>query len=173
MQLAPREKMMVIGGGIVILALLFYLFVLAPAMERMQVLDRLIQAAEQELQEMKMLQNTYRAQQQVLNDINARLSKRQKNFAIFSFLEDLARRSGLKNNIVYMKPSVTTPSEFYRESSVELKVEGVTLKQLIQYLYQIESSPHLLKIRRLHIKPRSSNRNLLDVTFQVSTFYLI
>jgi general secretion pathway protein M len=139
----------------------------------MQVLERrLIPGAQADLQKMKELQNTYWAQQTILNNINESLAKRQKDFAIFSFLEELATQSGLKSNILYMKPSVSTQSGFYRESSVELKVDGVTLKQLTQYLYQIESSPQLLKIRKLHIKPRSRSQNLLEATFQVSTFYL-
>lgn len=171
MQLAQREKIILIVGGVFVLSFLFYYLELAPAMERMQVLDRLIRGAEADFRQMKELQNTYLSQQKVLNNINESLAKRQKDFAIFSFLEELATKSGLKSNILYMKPSVTTQGGFYRESSVELKVEGVTLKQLTQYLYEIENSPQLLKIRKLHIKPRARGKNLLEATFQVSTFY--
>ena len=32
-------------------------------------------------------------------------------------------------------------------------MEGITLEQFIQYLYQ-ENSPQFMKIKRLHIKPR-------------------
>jgi hypothetical protein len=49
-------------------------------------------------------------------------------------------------------------------------MEGVTLEQLIQYLYQVENSPQFMKIKRLHIKPRLDNRQILSAIFRVSTF---
>ena len=71
-----------------------------------------------------------------------------------------------------MKPTVSTPSEVYNEESVEIKMEGVTLEQLVRYLHQIENSPQLLKIKRLEIKPRFNNRQILTATFRVSAFTL-
>jgi general secretion pathway protein M len=71
-----------------------------------------------------------------------------------------------------MKPTVSTPSEVYNEESVEVKMEGVTLEQLVRYLYQIETSPQLLKIKKLDIKPRYDNRQILTATFRVSAFTL-
>ena len=43
---------------------------------------------------------------------------------------------------------------------------------MTRYLYDIEQAPQLLRVRRMQIKPRPANPDLLDVTFQVSTFYL-
>jgi general secretion pathway protein M len=71
-----------------------------------------------------------------------------------------------------MTPALTTPGELFRESSVEMRLEGITLQQLTRYLFDIEQAPQLLRVRRMHIKPRPANPDLLDVTFQVSTFYL-
>jgi general secretion pathway protein M len=71
-----------------------------------------------------------------------------------------------------MKPTVSTPSEVYNEESVEVKMEGVTLEQLVRYLHQVENSPQLLKIKRLEIKPRFDNRQILTATFRVSAFTL-
>ena len=73
---------------------------------------------------------------------------------------------------MYMKPALAAPGELFRESSVEMRLEGIALQQLTRYLYDIERAPQLLRVRRLHIKPHPANPDLLDVTFQVSTFYL-
>jgi len=43
---------------------------------------------------------------------------------------------------------------------------------LTRYLYDIEQAPQLLRVRRMQVKPRAANPDQLDVTFQVSTFYL-
>jgi hypothetical protein len=52
-----------------------------------------------------------------------------------------------------------------------MRLEGIALQQLTSYLYDIEQAPQLLRVRRMHIKPRAANPDQLDVTFQVSTFY--
>jgi hypothetical protein len=49
-------------------------------------------------------------------------------------------------------------------------MEGVTLEQLVTYLYQVEQSPQFLKIKRLYLKPRLNDRQLLTAIFRVSTF---
>jgi general secretion pathway protein M len=118
------------------------------------------------------LRETYLAQKRLLEEVNRNLGQRGQDFAIFSFLEDLANKTGIKDNIKYMNPAVTTPGELFRESSVEMRLEGIALQQLTRYVYDIERAPQLLRVRRMHIKPRPANPDLLDVTFQVSTFYL-
>jgi hypothetical protein len=49
-------------------------------------------------------------------------------------------------------------------------MEGMTLEQLTTYLYQIENSPQFMRIKRLYIKPRPDNKQLLLAIFKVSTF---
>ena len=117
------------------------------------------------------MQQEYQRQKTVVDSINSQL-KRQQNFAIFSRLEEFAGQTGIRNKILYMKPTVSTPSEVYNEESVEIKMEGVTLEQLVRYLHQIENSPQLLKIKRLEIKPRFDNRQILTATFRVSAYTL-
>jgi hypothetical protein len=69
-----------------------------------------------------------------------------------------------------MTPSANASSEAYIEESVAIEMANVTLEQLAKYLYEIEQSQQFLKIGRLTIKPLLSNRQLLTVSFRVSTF---
>jgi general secretion pathway protein M len=172
MKLGGRERLVIIAGGIAVALLLFYRFGLSPALERLRTLDRLVAVKERDLHQMKTLRETYLAQRRLLEEVNRNLGQRGQDFAIFSFLEDLANKTGIKDNIKYMNPAVTTPGELFRESSVEMRLEGIALQQLTRYVYDIERAPQLLRVRRMHIKPRPANPDLLDVTFQVSTFYL-
>jgi general secretion pathway protein M len=172
MNLGGREKLVMIAGGVAVALLLFYRFGLSPALERLRMLDRLVATKERDLYEMKTLRETYLAQKRLMEEVNQSLAQRGQDFAIFSFLEELANKTGIKNNIMYMKPALTTPGELFRESSVEMRLEGIVLPQLTRYLYDIERAPQLLRVRRLQIKPRTANPDQLDVTFQVSTFYL-
>jgi len=172
MRLGGREKLVLIAGGVAVALLLFYRFGLSPALERLRVLDRLVATKEGDLHEMKSMRDTYLAQKRLMEQVNQSLAQRDKDFAIFSFLEELANKTGIKNNIMYMKPALATPGELFRESSVEMRLEGIALPQLTRYLYDIEQAPQLLRVRRMHVKPRAADPDQLDVTFQVSTFYL-
>jgi general secretion pathway protein M len=169
--LGGREKLIMIAGGVAVTLFLFYRFGLSPALERLRMLDRLVATKERNLHEMRTLRDTYLAQKRLMEEVNQSLAQRGQDFAVFSFLEDLANKTGIKNNIMYMKPALTTPGELFRESSVEMRLEGIALQQLTSYLYDIEQAPQLLRVRRMHIKPRAANPDQLDVTFQVSTFY--
>jgi general secretion pathway protein M len=172
MKLGRREQLMIIAGVVAVALLLFYRLGLSPALERLRTLDRLVAMKERELHQMRTLQETYIAQKRLMEDVSRSLAQRGADFAIFSFLEDLANKTGIKDNIKSMTPALTTPGELFRESSVEMRLEGIALQQLTRYLYDIEQAPQLLRVHRMHIKPRPANPDLLDVTFQVSTFYL-
>jgi len=173
MKFGRRERFAIAIGGLAVALMVFYWFGLSPALGRMKTLDRLVAQKEREVQEMKTLRATYLTKKAVMEEVNASLTQRGQDFAMLSFLEDLANKSGVKSNIIYMKPALSTAGELYRESSLEMKLDGITLPQLIQYLFEIERAPQLLRIRRLHLKPRAANPDALDATFQVSTFYLL
>jgi general secretion pathway protein M len=167
--LGTRERVFVMTAGLAVLLALLFMVVIDPMLAHSARLDRQIVTAQRELQELQTLQRTYQRQKSVLDRINAQL-KRQQNFALLSRLEELAGQAGLRSKILYMKPTIGTPSDAYDEEAVEIKMEGVTLEQLIQYLYQVENSPQFMKIKRLYIKPRLENRQILSATFRVSTF---
>ena len=142
-----------------------------PMLKRSAELDRQLVTVRRQLHELRTMQQEYQHQKSVLESINSQL-KKQPNFAIFSHLEELAGQTGIRSKIVHMKPTVSTPSEVYHEESVEVRMEGVTLEQLVRYLHQVESSPQLLKIKRLEMKPRFDNRQIITATFRVSAFTL-
>jgi general secretion pathway protein M len=167
----PRERLFLGGAGAVLVLFLIFKFAIDPLFKHSVDLDRQIVTARRQLVELHSMQQEYQRQKTVVDTINSQL-KRQQNFAIFSRLEEFAGQTGIRNKILYMKPTVSTPSEMYNEESVEIKMEGVTLEQLVRYLHHIENSPQLLKIKRLEMKPRFDNRQILTATFRVSAFTL-
>jgi general secretion pathway protein M len=166
-----RERLFLGGAGAMLVLFLIFKFAIDPLFKHSADFDRQIVTARRQLAELRAMQQEYQRQKAVVDSINSQL-KRQQNFAIFSRLEEFAGQTGIRNKILYMKPTVSTPSEVYNEESVEVKMEGVTLEQLVRYLHQIENSPQLLKIKRLEIKPRFDNRQILTATFRVSAFTL-
>ena len=169
--LQSRERLFIGGAGAALIVFLIFKLTIDPLFKYSAELDRQIVTARRQLNELRTVQQEYQRQKSVVDSINSQL-KKQQNFAIFSRLEELAGQSGIRNKILHMKPTVSTPSEVYNEESVEIKMEGVTLEQLVRYLHQVENSPQLLKIKRLELKPRFDNRQILTATFRVSAFTL-
>ena len=161
---------MIAAGVVAVLA--FSQWLIRPILNRRQHMVMTIQLTEQRLQELIDLEQTYR---QVLAE-NARvaeeLSQRQKGFTLFAFLESLASKDGLKDQIEYMRPSVKSLSDMHQEEQVEMRLNGVTLASLVPYLYHIETAPERVRINRLTIRPQQKNASLLEVNMVLVTHAL-
>lgn len=162
-----REKIFVVCAGVAVVLFLLFMLVIDPVLERSARLDRQIRKAEQDLKNLKGYRRDYNRQKRTLDKLNAQISQQQQ-VKILPHLERLARET--QTNLTGMKPSINSSNELYTEESVAIEMAGVTLEQLAKYLYAIEQSRQFLKVKRLTIKPRSSNRQLLTVAFRVSTF---
>ena len=122
------------------------------------------------LQEMVSLRQEYLALQQDADILAQRLASRPKSFTLFSFLEKAAGDAGVKKNIKYMKPSASTGSGPFKESLVEMKLEKMTLGQMVDYLKLIESPGNLVSIKRISIQTNKKETHYLDAILQVLTF---
>ena len=69
-----------------------------------------------------------------------------------------------------MKPSTSTGPGSYKESLVEMKLEAISLSQLLDYLYKIEAPENLVNIKRISIKETKAKSGYLDTILQVMTF---
>ena len=166
--LGTREKIFVTTAGVAVLLALLFMFVIDPMLAHSARLDRQLLTVQRELKNCKPSNGNTAGRNGAGSDQCP--AQTPAEFCPFSRLEELAGQTGIRSKIQYMKPIVSTPSDAYEEESVEIKMEGITLEQFIQYLYQIENSPQFMKIKRLHIKPGLTNRQILSVIFRVSTF---
>jgi len=167
--LQSRERLFIGGAGAALVLFLIFKLTIDPLFKYSAELDRQIVTVRRQLNEIRTMQQDYQRHKSVIDSINSQL-KKHPNFAIFSRLEELASQTVTK--ILKINPMPSPPSELYKEELVEVKMQGVALEQLVRYLHQVESSPQLLKIKRLDIRPRPDNRQILNVTFRVSAFTL-
>ena len=171
--LQRREQLLVVGAGVLVLVVVLFTFVVDPILARGVNLDRRLAVAGRQLAELQTLRGDYQRQKQIIDRIDAQLRRQKKNFAIFSHLEQVAGQTGIQDKIQSMNTVASPPNTVYKEDSVEVRMEGVTLTQLTQYLHQVARSPQVLRIKRLQVKPTRENRQLLSVRFRVSVFSLV
>lgn len=169
MKLAKREKYLSILIGCAVSAFLLFEILLFPFFDKRERIKRGIRIREKGTEEMVVLSSKYRNSEKGAKAIGRLLDKRRKGFTLFSFLEKEAGTAGVKDRIKYMKPSVAESAGRYKESMVEMKLEGITLNQLVGYLHRIESPENVIRIKRMSIKQNSKEKGYLDAIVQVLT----
>ena len=170
MKLAKREKYLVSFAACAIALFLIFQFLIFPFFEERKRIQRGIRAREEGLEEIVRLRAEYQVHKKGFQGIKQILARREKRFTLFSFLEKAAGEAELKGHIKYMKPSDSQGTGPYKESMVEMKLEGITLNQLVGYLYRIESSENIISIKRISIQENKKESGYLDTILQVLTF---
>jgi type II secretory pathway component PulM len=167
MKLSERDRKIVLSIACVAAAILI-LGVYSGISHSLTRWDQNIQKKIKNFDQIRALGNEYRVSQDTLRRIENTIKRTPPDFSIASHLEDLAQKNGIK--IDSMKPKPVTPNDYFKETQVELKIHGVSLKTLVNYLFQIENSQEFLKITAIQIRPSYSKPMFLDITFSVSTF---
>lgn len=171
MKLARREKYYVYAVAVSIGIFLFFQFLIFPFFDARARVKRGVKAKEIGLREMIQLSSEYQRYRKESQGIEQILAKRTRSgFTLFSYLEKAAGEAEVKSHIKYMKPSTSTGSGPNKESLVEMKLDGITLEQLIGYLYRVESPDKLVIVKRISIQENKGQAGYLDAILQVMTF---
>jgi general secretion pathway protein M len=122
---------------------------------------------------MLVLKNQYMAIKKRADEAKKSMSKRKRGFTLFSFLDQLAGETGLKDNIAYMKPSVSAQENSpYKTALVETKLQAVTVESLTRYIYRIETSDNIVKLKGLSITKTGKLAGYVDAVLLVETIEL-
>ena len=166
-KITPRDRKVLIVGGVFVLLFVVVQFAVFPLMENRDRLERSISAREKALVEMKDLQVEYKQLHSKANVLLDQLVGRQNDFSLFSFLEQMAAKSEVKKNITYMKPSETADEGPFKEVLVEMKLQAISLKQLVDFLTLVESPRNVVALKRISIQENKKEQATLDVIVQV------
>jgi general secretion pathway protein M len=169
-KLTKRQKYYAYGGAAFIIAVLVLQFALFPFLEERKKMQKAIASHEKNLREMIALGAHYETLKQGSEEIRRGLQRRPPDFTLYSHLERKAGEAGLKTNVKYINPSGAAGKDPYEESSVEMKLEKITLKQLTDFLYLAESPLDLVKVRRISIRKIKEAPEYLSVLIQAVTY---
>jgi general secretion pathway protein M len=169
-RLARRERRVLWGGIFFIGCFLIFQGVVSPYLDARKKLERSVQRTQNDLLEMQILQSQYGEIKRRQGEITLLIGRRDASFSLFSFLEQQADRVRVKDRVTYMKPSTIDLEEGLQESAVEMKIERITLRQLIDFLGKVESLDKVVLIKRLAVQKNQKDSNLLDVVATIVTF---
>jgi general secretion pathway protein M len=95
---------------------------------------------------------------------------RQSPPALMGFVDGIARQEGAEIGGMSDRGIRAVGDSCLRESSVEANLGKVPLDKLMRLLQDIERSPGVVRVRRLHLRKSSDNKDTLDVTMTVSAW---
>jgi type II secretory pathway component PulM len=171
MKLDRKQMTYVFFGGLFLVALLFYLIVISPALSRQELLAKNIVKRKQDLIRISEIKGRWETFQKDRRDVEEAIKSRG-SFTLLSYLEAVTRAIGIDQRIQYIKPVTFPEGEGkLRPEGIEISLDGVNIEQLVNFLYRIEYSGKLLYVKRIKIIRASREKaSLLKVTLQVNTY---
>ena len=131
-------------------------------------MQRALQRKQEMIVEMKQWQSDYQAIKQTTQVSKDRFARRIKGFELYSLLNKMAGKTGIKDRITSMKPTKTAQKDSeYRLSRVDMKLDSIGLEQLVNYLYEVETSENIVEIKKLTITKKDKKKGLISVVMQV------
>ena len=164
MKLEQRDKKTLIIGGITAAIILFTVFVVSPLTSDLARKRELLPKKERDLVEMRVLKDQYLEMQKRLQQAQAAAAKRGP---LLTEIENITKRANLASKMVSLKPQEGVQTEEFKESIVEIRLDSITLYDIVNYLYQLEQDG--LRIKKLNFKPRFDNPKVLNATILVSS----
>ena len=171
-EMTRRERMFLIwGGGLALLILVYGLVAGADRYSsRLRDLDRLAQKKQQDLQALLGLTQNYEGLKRDVGQLEGKIDRDQGTFSLLAFLETTAAATDLRSKIASIKPQPLATVDIYRETSVEVRIENVTLEQVVRFLSALEAAPHFIKVKNVHLRTRFADARFMDATLLIASF---
>jgi general secretion pathway protein M len=166
-RLTKREKFLALSLAGFAAILSVYVLAVRPAAERLNTLGRLIPRKNNELRTLNAKSSEYAFLRESFEQFHSKVASQQESFRLLPFLESLIRESGIERNLASMEQQEMPLESRYIETVVQLRLENLTLRKLIDFLSKVQSSDVLARIKSLHIRTGPGSADLLESTIEI------
>ena len=156
--------------ALVVLALAVLTILLLPSFLWERSSERELAALKRKYSEFSVLAGEYRSLKGNISAIE-RKKALTKTASIAQAIGDISRSVGMAGKVKSIKGTGTrkTPNQM-NEETAEIKIEKLTIKEMVQFVYKIENAPMILAMKTVAIKKSFEDPELLDVTMTVALF---
>ena len=169
-KLDAKQRKLVAGAAILVLIALILEIAVFPFWEAKAKLTKAIQVNQKKLNEMSKLDAEFTLQEAAMSKIKRSMSARSADFTLFAYLEKKAMQANVRGRIKQMNSSKGIQSLSLEESLIDMKLEKITIKQLTDFLYFVESPADLVKIKKIAINKMKESPEYLSAQLQISSF---
>jgi hypothetical protein len=153
-----------IKGSLVIAAAVVFIFITHGSASQKQ---RLSSLNKNELARFDTLKDEYFRERALAEPLEKRLYLPAEDASPFTIIERIGERLGIKDKIVTFKPVEVPERSEYVQSAVEVKIDGLSLNELVNFIYRIENHRNLLLVKDFTMSARFEKPELLDIKVQV------
>jgi len=169
-QLTQDQQRIVIAGLVFVAAALFVQFAVFPYLDARNKVRNAIAGSEKTLRELAGLGGEFGVLRQRSGEIRRAIERRPPDFTLLSHLERRAVEAGVKTNIRSIRPLRSVAVGAYEEAAVEIRLDKMTMKQLTDFLYLMESPEDAVRIRRMSVEKTREDPGYLNVQIQAHTY---
>ena len=167
---SQRERIIVAGGGAVVAAALVFLLIIDPLMATIDKLDRQARRKVKDSQELALVAQEYVVKQARIAKLEQRMPIHPAQFSLLAFMEEATTTAQIRDRITGMQPQAPIVVQGYQETAVDLRLDGVSLPQILALLVAIEQAPYDVQVHHLQLKPKYDNPVNLDATLRIVTY---
>jgi general secretion pathway protein M len=159
-RLSSRERVFLGAATLALGVTIGYIFVIDPLWEAQMRLRARIAAKEREVREVAALGHTYETLRQDVDRLRPLQSAALSPFAV---LEGLAMNTFGRDKLVAISPAGRETYDGVEQETIELKLSGVSLQEVVALLYKIDTTGSMLRCTNLTIKKRYKDPYTYDV----------
>jgi general secretion pathway protein M len=167
---SQRERIIVSAGGAMVAAALVFLLIIDPLMAMIDKLDRQARRKAKESQELALVAQEYVVKQARIATLEQRMPIPPAQFSLLAFMEEATTTAQIRDRIVGMQPQAPIVVQGYQETAVDLRLDGVSLPQILALLVAIGQAPYDVQVHHLQLKPKYDNPVNLDATLRIVTY---
>jgi len=155
-------------AGLCLLIVYIVFHTLSSGTER---LEKQVKQLETELVKVENLRSEYESSRKRIGELSSRI--KEENEPLISVVEQILLDENIdrKNFSIKDVNLRTAESEdYYEEKSIDVELKELSLKDLVDILYKIQSTPSFLKVSNLNISTKFNKSDSMTVKLRVSTF---
>lgn len=168
--LSNREKIILYITIFIIILSAVFNFLLAPILNKIDILDKEISLSLAKLRKYSRLLEQKEAIQAKYDKFALHLkglgSQTDASVNLLSVLEAIADASAMRIIDIRPQAGLRRDSASHTQISAELKIEG-TIESCLKFIYQVENSPLILKIKRFQLNAKP-NTQFLEGNFFIA-----
>jgi type II secretory pathway component PulM len=158
----PREKLLLRVFGAVLGIVVLYNFIITPIAGLGGGFGDRVVARERQLVEVRSMMRSYDRLKRELAATEKRTVP-SKDFSLFSVIEQSLTKTVGRDKIGSITPSDHPVPGGYQQYTIDLKLAGLNLAQIVDVLYGVQTLPMPVTVSNLHVRQRDKDTHSYDV----------
>ena len=169
-KLDTRQRYLAIFGVACVVLALVLKFAVFPLWDAKAKMKKSIAGSAGKQEELLRLDAEMGAQSAKIAQIKQALAMRRSDFTLFSYLEKKTQAANVKGSVRQMNSVPGQKSPAFEEALVDMKLDKLTVRQLTDFLQQVESPAEMIKIKRMTISKMKESPEYISVQLLVASY---